>query len=269
MTLGEKLLQARLEAGLSQRQLCGSEITRNMLSQIEHGTARPSMSTLQYLAKQLNRPVSYFLEEEAAVSTNSACMDAAWEAYLSGNSALALEQLEKYAAPDSVYDRQQELLKMLVLLAQAEEQFAQGRIPYAQKLLDQAAQLEARQPWLPELKQRRILLLAKLGLSTEDETLPELDAWLLLHAKQALRSDNPARAVSLLEACADTANAKWALLRGRAAMALGEYGTAAKQLQQAESACPEEAVPLLEAAFRELGDYKTAYYYACKLRKLR
>ena len=35
MTLGEKIRQARLEAGLSQRQLCGGEVTRNMLSQIE------------------------------------------------------------------------------------------------------------------------------------------------------------------------------------------------------------------------------------------
>ena len=28
MTLGERLRQARLEAGLSQRQLCGEEVTR-------------------------------------------------------------------------------------------------------------------------------------------------------------------------------------------------------------------------------------------------
>ena len=34
MELGEKLLQARQEAGLSQRQLCGDVITRNMLSLI-------------------------------------------------------------------------------------------------------------------------------------------------------------------------------------------------------------------------------------------
>ena len=46
MTLGEKIRQARLEAGLSQRQLCGDTVTRNMLSQIENGSARPSMDTL-------------------------------------------------------------------------------------------------------------------------------------------------------------------------------------------------------------------------------
>lgn len=64
MELGEKILQARKNAGLSQRQLCGDVITRNMLSQIEHGTAKPSMDTLKYLASQLGKPISYFIEEE-------------------------------------------------------------------------------------------------------------------------------------------------------------------------------------------------------------
>ena len=39
MDLGQKLRQARKDAGLSQRQLCGDVITRNMLSQIESGKA--------------------------------------------------------------------------------------------------------------------------------------------------------------------------------------------------------------------------------------
>ena len=65
MELGEKIRMARLEAGLSQRQLCGEEITRNMLSLIEHGSAKPSMKTLRYLSGQLGKPMSYFLEEDA------------------------------------------------------------------------------------------------------------------------------------------------------------------------------------------------------------
>ena len=64
MELGEKILQARQAAGLSQRQLCGEVITRNMLSQIEHGTAKPSMKTLAYLADRLGKPISFFLEDE-------------------------------------------------------------------------------------------------------------------------------------------------------------------------------------------------------------
>ena len=66
MELGQLLKQARLDAGLSQRQLCGDTITRNMLSQIENGSARPSMETLRYLAGRLGKPISFFLNEEAA-----------------------------------------------------------------------------------------------------------------------------------------------------------------------------------------------------------
>ena len=84
MELGEKLRQARLEAGLSQRQLCGEEITRNMLSLIENGSAKPSMKTLQYLAARLGRNVSFFLEETAVLSPNQAVMTSARELYDSG-----------------------------------------------------------------------------------------------------------------------------------------------------------------------------------------
>ena len=65
MELGKKLRAARQEAALSQRERCGDQITRNMLSQIENGAARPSMDTLQYLAGRLGKSVSFFLEDGA------------------------------------------------------------------------------------------------------------------------------------------------------------------------------------------------------------
>ncbi len=66
MTMGEKIRSARLEAGLSQRQLCEGIVTRNMLSQIENGSAKPSLSTLQALALRLDKNVQFFLEDAAA-----------------------------------------------------------------------------------------------------------------------------------------------------------------------------------------------------------
>ena len=72
MELGEKLKQARLESGLSQRQLCGDTITRNMLSLIENGAARPSMDTLTVLAARLGKPVEscIFVDDNiGAIST--------------------------------------------------------------------------------------------------------------------------------------------------------------------------------------------------------
>lgn len=65
MELGVKIRTARLAAGLSQRQLCGEEITRNMLSLIENGAAQPSMKTLTLLARRLGKPLSFFLDENA------------------------------------------------------------------------------------------------------------------------------------------------------------------------------------------------------------
>ena len=80
MDIGQRLKQARLEAGLSQRQLCGDVITRNMLSQIENGSARPSMDTLRYLSSRLGKPMGYFLEEDAVTSPNQQVMEQARQA---------------------------------------------------------------------------------------------------------------------------------------------------------------------------------------------
>ena len=56
MTIGEKIKHYRLKQGLTQSQLAGNFITRNMLSQIENGTANPSLATIEYLTKKLSLP---------------------------------------------------------------------------------------------------------------------------------------------------------------------------------------------------------------------
>ena len=268
MELGEKLLRARQEAGLSQRQLCGDEITRNMLSQIEHGTARPSMATLQYLAARLGKPVSYFLEEDAVVSPNQLCMTRAREAYDSGRFAAALDALEQYRSPDPVYDREQQLLKSLTLLSLAETAITEGRFPYARELLERAA--EAPAPYLPDvLEHRRLRLLARLpgqNLSVLCAALPSLDEDLLLRADAALTTKDPEKAARLLDAAEDRTTPRWCFLRGEAHLALREFSAAARHFHGAEAAYPRESAARLEQCYRELEDFKKAYYYACKQR---
>lgn len=61
MTLGQKIKSARLERGMTQKELVGEAITRNMLSKIENDAATPSVRTLEYLARALDLPVGYFL----------------------------------------------------------------------------------------------------------------------------------------------------------------------------------------------------------------
>ena len=52
-TLGKRIKEARLAKKMTQSEVVGDFITRNMLSQIESGSATPSVKTLEYLCKVL------------------------------------------------------------------------------------------------------------------------------------------------------------------------------------------------------------------------
>lgn len=223
--MGKKILQARQEAGLSQRQLCGEEITRNMLSQIEHGTAHPSMKTLRYLAGRLGKPVSYFLDEEA----------------------------EPVPAD--------QILEALTLLQKAKNALEEERYPYAAELLKK---LET--PY-PELIRRKLLLQARLpgsDLRAICRELPSMDEELMLRAKAALEGEDFARALQLLEAIEEKNTAQWHMLMGKILLLQKNFAAAVGQFHLAEGELPMETAICLEQCYRELEDYKQAYFYACK-----
>lgn len=164
MTMGEKLRAARLDAGLSQRQLCQGIVTRNMLSQIENGSAKPSLPTLQALALRLNKPVQYFLEESPS----------------------------------------------------------------------------------PAFQNR-------------DEALVE---WALAD----IGSGQSERAAHLLAAVENPGSEGWHLARGCLLTAQGSYAVAIGHLKQGQNYRPALAWANLEICCRENGDFRNAYFYACKQR---
>jgi transcriptional regulator with XRE-family HTH domain len=180
---------------LSQRQLCEGIITRNMLSQIEHGTANPSMDTLKQLAARLGKPVSFFLEETAVLSPNQAIMARARELYDAGEYSRAASTLEGYRAPDEVYDRERELLGTLLCLHLAEASLNQGKRVLAQELLAR----------MTDGRYRKLTLDEELALQTgaEDEdtlrpvlwrsdgTVDQLYLSLRLAAAEALMPEAP------------------------------------------------------------------------------
>lgn len=63
MKLGEKIKKLRIAKLMTQSELAGGEITRNMLSRIEHGAAQPSLDTLKYLADRLGVTMGYLLSD--------------------------------------------------------------------------------------------------------------------------------------------------------------------------------------------------------------
>lgn len=64
MNIGEKIRSLRVAKLMTQSELAGNQITRNMLSCIETGSAQPSLSTIIYIAGRLNVPVGFLLAEE-------------------------------------------------------------------------------------------------------------------------------------------------------------------------------------------------------------
>ncbi len=67
MTLGQKIRTLRKEKNITQSELVGEEITRNMLSTIESDKALPSLQTLLFLADKLKVSPGYLLDENATL----------------------------------------------------------------------------------------------------------------------------------------------------------------------------------------------------------
>jgi len=265
MELGQRLKQARLEAGLSQRQLCGEEITRNMLSQIENGSARPSMDTLRYLAARLGKSISYFLEEEAVTSPNQNLIARA----RSASAPEVLELLKAYHSPDDVFDPERYLLETLACLTLAQAAIEDDRPGYAASLLEQAVQAGSQTPYYTEdLERRRLLLCFAAGVGNAaqlTQRLPDNTQELMLRSAAAMEAGDPFHSGQLLDAAPHRDEA-WYFRRAEAFFAHEDFALAAQHYRQAESYDPPRVYARLEHCYRELEDYKMAYHYACKQR---
>lgn len=68
--LGKRIKEARLAKKMTQSELVGTFITRNMLSRIESGNACPSVKTLEYLAARLELPPGSLIDNADEISPN-------------------------------------------------------------------------------------------------------------------------------------------------------------------------------------------------------
>ncbi len=279
MHLGERIKQARLAAKLTQQQLCGTQITRNMLSQIENGSASPSMATLLYLAERLDRPVSWFLGEEAG--TNGAILGEARRQYRSGDYAGVEETLEHYPWGDSAFDDEAALLRVHCCLELAKQEengdarrYCRQARQWAEKCcyLSVGLQLELMlcQAWLCRKQPEEL----ERFLKKEFSVLPEREQAQirLLFARYFLKESLPLQAQKLLQAeFMENAQQEARCLQGDAYFALEKWEQAREAYVAGEKqAKPEEKLYFykrLEQCCLTLEDYKGAYFYAKKQQK--
>lgn len=257
MELGKRLQQVRLEAGLSQKQLCGDRITRNMLSQIEHGTAKPSMTTLQYLASRLGKPIGYFLEEEI-VPNHQPILDAR-QAWCKQDAQGVLDALAACKEQEQEYW----LLDALAKLYLAEDALEQGKQEYARTLLEQAAKAEQKTLYTQGLTEKRQILQYRAGMGAEK--LPDNTWDCIVRGQRALEEEDGERCLRYLQGAEDLNNVHLQLLMGNAYQNLGQYEKAIESFLLAEAAFPQVAENL-EICYREQGNFEKAYEYACKRR---
>jgi len=73
---GKRIKEARIAKKMTQSEVVGTFITRNMLSRIESGAAAPSLKTLEYLASVLDIPFSSLMPGDETAEAAVCCTDA-------------------------------------------------------------------------------------------------------------------------------------------------------------------------------------------------
>lgn len=145
--LGKRIKEARLARKMTQSDVVGDFITRNMLSQIESGTANPSVKTLTYLAKVLQLPVNYLLPDELETyDTSEETVNADFEALIKMKNAYkredylaAAELAEVHLEKDSViYDESNAILARSYLEAAKNCDNPREALGYLRKAQDAA-----------------------------------------------------------------------------------------------------------------------------------
>lgn len=136
MNIGEKIKKIRTAKLMTQRELAGSEITRNMLSRIENGAALPSMGTVQYIAKRLNVSPGFLLagEDDELLYFKSSEMSNIKKAYADKNFRLCREMCINSEWEDD---------ELLLILAECctrvgAEEFSKGYLRTAADRFDEA-----------------------------------------------------------------------------------------------------------------------------------
>ncbi len=281
MDLGEKIRRLRTKKGMTQSQLAGVQITRNMLSQIENGLASPSMKTLAYLAQMLDVSVAYLIGEKEHDS-----LATAKKFVKKGEYAMAVQTVEE-AGQDG--DEAEAILAM-AYGEMAWSAFLNGdnqrATEFAKNALDhnESTFFSSR-----ELTMQMLWLTASCGVgSNAGEKAMEFyraayQDWgwearhHLLGARYYLQQDQmqaAEREIWTITALSESERPQYLLLRGWLALRQEKYSTAVSYLKQLEDMhlgsvrLQKELYTLLEHAYKEMDDYKAAYEYASKLREI-
>lgn len=140
MNIGEKIKKLRLEKMMTQSELSGDRVTRNMLSLIEKGKAVPSMQTLSYIASRLKVSIAFLLadeKEEKMLLKYSKISDIRL-AFKDGNYRICMDMCKRLGRNSESRDDEIKLIMAESALSIAKEEVYRDRIRLAWSVLDEA-----------------------------------------------------------------------------------------------------------------------------------
>ena len=270
ISVSQKIRDARHAKNLTQGELAGSEITRNMMCRIETGSATPSRATLAYLADRLDIPLLYLLDETLTLEEcyKHLYMDSVKSEFASGHYQECLRLIRRYFKNE---DDELALIAATCLTHLAEKKLHDGNLDSADKLVREAQALCEKTVYPCEHLRCALNLLRAITTNVQS---PRYE----IHEKDYLACRNAAVSQDLFAYLTEDASAcqeplLHAHLKAKEKFRARDYKGALADLEALEEQRMEKNLSAfllfriytdLENCHRELGDYQNAYRYANK-----
>lgn len=146
MNIGDKIKQLRARKGMTQSELVGDCVSRNMLSLIENGHANPSLQTLEAVAAKLKVTPAFLLAdaEEQAFLLKQAQMADIRIAFSGKNYRIAADLCRRLYEEGLEKDDEVDLIMAESLLENAKEALFSDYVRVACRMFDEAVFYAAR-----------------------------------------------------------------------------------------------------------------------------
>ena len=284
MNIGERIRELRISKLMTQADLAGDRITRNMLSCIENGSANPSLSTIVYIAGRLGVPAGFLLAEQGdeMAYRKMSNLSNIKKAYTTGD-VQSCRSLCLSGCPEP--DDEISLLLANCDMGIAVEEFWSGRLRSSCRFFDEAISYAEKTIYSTDAIEAEIRVYFRFmerishtlysDLLDEEKTLSVKSNSIISQYLDALDSLDTGDAFVaeqfIKQPSADAANSFFAAhLQSKLLITAKNHKQAQKALQQLlqDSATPLNKIELytvledLEICCRENEDYKNAYRYA-------
>lgn len=286
MNLGEKIKAARLERHMTQKDVVGDYITRNMLSKIENGSATPSVKTLEYLASALGLPAGYFMTESNGDELTPGSLSDARVQFKRENFEACVSVLEGLDM-DGGYRDEAYLLLARAKISLSKKAMMDGRYEESIRLAQESiAHNDESLYSSTAFRTEALLLIARCTMELEGDFPKALDDYHASYQDQGLGEFYRLTMAEYYIGQGDLAAAKkemdsivrlseaskpaYLMLQGSMELKDNQFAEAAKQLEKAEQLARttgsnyfmSSLYAMLEQCYREMEDFKKAYHYA-------